>query len=190
MKIRFVLLVAVFAAGSALAQTPFAVTGGTGSTLASAAIPATGHEKIRIQYVNATSDAATGALTFYQADTSNVATVLTTSTTGQKVISAVPYSGAAQNDVVVLHSYATGAVARGVVDTTGSNSITLKANLPINMARGDKVYLMLPNGTILVGATTKELNAPTIFATAQGPALIEVTGTAACRINIVAGEYR
>ena len=190
MKQRLLLIASVLIAGTAFAQTPFAVTGGTGSTLSSAAIPATGHEKIRIQYVNATSDAATGALTFYQADTSAIATVLATSTTGQKVISAAPYSGAAQNDVVVLHSYATGAVARGVVDTTGSNSITLKANLPLNLARGDKVYLMTANGTILVGATTKELNAPTIFATAQGPALIDLTGTAACRINIVAGEIR
>ena len=190
MKLLSIVFAIAFASATVLAQTPFAVTGGTGSTLVSAAIPATGHEKIRLQYVNATSDAATGALTFYQADTSNVAAVLATSNTGQKVISSVPYSGAAQNDVVVLLSYATGAVARGVVDTTGSNSITLKANLSINLAKGDKVYPMLPNGTILVGATTKELNAPTIFATAQGPALIELTGTAACRINIVAGEIR
>ena len=49
---------------------------------------------------------------------------------------------------------------------------------------------MVPNGSIPVGATTKELNAPTVFATLEGPALIDLTGTAACRINIVAGEYR
>ena len=73
---------------------------------------------------------------------------------------------------------------------TGTDSITLAANLPFNLTKGDKIYLMAPNGTILVGATTKELNAPTVFATAQGPLLIDLTGTAACRINIVAGEYR
>ena len=45
-------------------------------------------------------------------------------------------------------------------------------------------------GPIPVGATTKELNAPTIFATAEGPELIDPSGTAACRINLLAGEYR
>lgn len=188
MKSLLTLLAAFAAATAAFGQTPFAVTGGTGSTLSSAVIPASSLEKIRVQYVNATSDAATGSLTFYRSD--KVATVLTTSTTGQKVIAVVPYSGAAENDVVVLHNYATNSVARGVVDTTGSNSITLKANLPVNLASGDKVHLMLPGGTILVGATTKEINAPTVFATAQGPALIDLTGTAACRINLVAGEYK
>jgi len=190
MKRLLLLISAVFAVSAALAQTPFAVTGGTGSTLSSVAIPATGYEKIRIQYVNATSDTASGALTFYQAAAANVVTVLATSTTGQKVIAAVPYMGAAQNDVIVMHSYATNTVARGVVDTTGSNSITLKANLPMNLSRGDKVYPMLPNGTITVGVATKEINAPTIFATTQGPALIDLSGTGACKINLVAGEYR
>ncbi len=189
---RFLALLSVAAllTPPAFAQTPFAVTGGTGSTLSSVAIPATGHEKIRIQYINATSDAASGALTFYQADTSKIATVLSTSATGQKVISAIPYSGAAQNDVVVMHSFSTNTVARGVVDVTGSDSITLKANLPITLSKGDKVYLMLANGTITVGSATKEINAPTVFATPEGPALIDLSGTAACRINLVAGEYR
>jgi hypothetical protein len=188
------LFTAVLSASAAFAQTPFAATGplgsGTGSAISSVAIPATGYQKIRIQYLNATSDAASGALTFYQAAGSRISTVLASSASGQAVISAVPYSGAAQNDVIVLHSYATNTVARGAVATTGSNSITLQANLPFNLSPGDKIYLMLPNGTISVGAATKEVTAPTIFATSQGPALIDLSGTAACRINLVAGEYQ
>jgi hypothetical protein len=187
-RILTTLIAAAFAAATAPAQTPFAFTATSGSTLSSVAIPATGNEKIRLQYVNATSDAASGALTFYRAD--ERADVLATSATGQKVISAAPYPGAAQDDVVVLHAYATNTAARGVVDTTGSNSITLKANLPVTLRPGDKVYLMVPAGSIAVGAATKEVNAPTVFATGWGPALVDVSGTASCRINLVAGEYR
>ena len=44
-------------------------------------------------------------------------------------------------------------------------------------------------GQVPVGAATKEVNAPTVFAVSEGPALIELDGTAACRINLVAGEY-
>lgn len=181
-------IIAASTAATAIAQNPFAFTATSGTTLSSVAIPATGNEKIRVQYVNATSDAASGALTFYAADKS--ATVVTTSSAGQKVISAVPCSGAAENDVLVLHSYATNTAARGVVDTTGTASITPKANLPTILRPGDKVYLMVPGGSITVGAATKEVDAPTVFATGQGPALIDVSGTAACRINLVAGEYR
>ena len=190
MKKLMLLIAMVCAASAAFAQTPFAVTGVSGTTLSSVAIPATLLDKIRIQYVNATSDTASGALTFYRVDSTNIATVTATSATGQAVVNAIPYPGAAQNDIVVLHRYATNTAARGIVAATGTNSITLAANLPFNLTKGDKVYLMAPNGTILVGATTKELNAPTVFATAQGPLLIDLTGTAACRINIVAGEYR
>ena len=216
MKQLLLLIAAALSATAAYAQTPFAVSGGTGSTLASVAIPATLQDKIRIQYVNATSDAASGALTFYRIDSSNIAKVTATSATGQAVINAIPYPSAAQNDVVLIHCYATNTVARGivasattaivssttavaslvgsgttlVVTSSTMGSITLAANLPFNLTKGDKVYLMVPNGTIPVGATTKELNAPTVFATLEGPALIDLTGTAACRINIVAGEYR
>ena len=165
MKQLLLFITAALAATSALAQTPFAVSGVSGTTLASVAIPATLQDKIRIQYVNATSDATSGALTFYRIDSSNIAKVTAPSATGQAVINAIPYPSAAQNDVVLIHSYATNTVARGVVQsattavvssttavpslvgsgttlvvtssTTGS--ITLAANLPFNLTKGDKV---------------------------------------------------
>ena len=45
-------------------------------------------------------------------------------------------------------------------------------------------------GNYTVGsATTKEVNAYTVFPAKEGPALIELDGTAACRINLAADEY-
>jgi hypothetical protein len=66
---------------------------------------------------------------------------------------------------------------------------TLNANLGLALAPGDTIHLMTTRGQIPVGSTTKEVNAPTVFAVDEGPALIELDGTAACRINLVAGEF-
>ena len=65
----------------------------------------------------------------------------------------------------------------------------LRANLALALAPGDVLFLMAAAGQIPVGAATKEANAPTVFAVDEGPALIELDGTSACRINLVAGEY-
>jgi hypothetical protein len=54
-----------------------------------------------VQHVNATSDAAAGALTFYRADKADA--VLATSATGQKVISAAPYAGQTSSGVRINH---------------------------------------------------------------------------------------
>ena len=67
--------------------------------------------------------------------------------------------------------------------------ITLGANLGLALAPGDTVHLMIARAQIPVGAATKEANAPTVFVALEGPALIELDGTSACRINLVAGEY-
>lgn len=168
---------------------PFAKTGDAGTTLSHAVIPAGGRDRVRIQYVSATSDKAASLLTFRSA--SETATVLAASASNQKVIGAAPYAGAAQNDVVVLLSKATGQAIRGVVDAVDAvaKTITLKANLGLALAPGDTVHLMAAKGQIPVGAATKEANAPTVFAALEGPVLVELDGTAACRINLVAGEY-
>ena len=107
------------------------------------------------------------------------------------MINAPPYSGAAANDVVVLFSYATGTGIRGVVSAVDgvAGTITLTANLGLAFAPGDTVHLMASRAQIPVGAATKEANAPTVFVVLEGPALIELDGTSACRINLVAGEY-
>lgn len=98
--------------------------------------------------------------------------------------------GAAANDVVVGYSYAAGQAFRGVVASVQAGvSVTLTANLALALAPGDLVFLMAAAGQIPVGAATKEANAPTVFAVDEGPALIELDGTSACRINLVAGEY-
>jgi hypothetical protein len=72
---------------------------------------------------------------------------------------------------------------------TVAGTITLNANLGLALAPGDKVHLMTSRGQLPVGATTKEANAPTVFGVLDGPLLIDLDGTATCRINLAAGEY-
>ena len=170
-------------------MTPFSFTGNAGSTLSHAVIPAGGRDRIRVQYVSATSDKAASLLQFKAPAKST--TVTATSASNQTVINAPPYSGAAANDVVVLFSMATGQGVRGVVSSVnaGAGTITLTANLGLALAPGDTIHLMTNAAQIPVGAATKEANAPTVFVVHEGPALIEIDGTAACRVNGVAGEY-
>ena len=169
-------------------STPFSFTGNAGSTLSHVVVPAGGRDRVRVQYASATSDKAGSLLSLKAPGRS--ATVTATSATGQKVVNCVPYAGAAANDVVVLFSNATGTGVRGVVASVQAGvSITLVANLGLALAPGDTVHLMATAGQIPVGAATKEANAPTVFVVHQGRALLEVDGTSACRINLVAGEY-
>jgi hypothetical protein len=168
---------------------PFSFTGNAGTTLSHVVVPASGLERIRIQYASATSDKAASFLTFRSQSRASVVTA--NSAANQAVINAPPYLGSAANDVVVLFSNATGTGVRGVVSSVDAvaGTITLSANLGLALAPGDSVSLMATRGQVPVGAATKEINAPTVFAVNEGPALIELDGTAACRINLVAGEY-
>jgi hypothetical protein len=170
-------------------MTPFSFTGNAGTILSHVVIPAGGRDRIRLQYASATSDKA-GSLLVLRAQ-ARATTVTATSAANQTVINAPPYLGAAANDVVVLFSNATGTGVRGVVASvnTVAGTITLNANLALALAPGDTIHLMTTRGQIPVGSTTKEVNAPTVFAVDEGPALIELDGTAACRINLVAGEF-
>jgi len=168
---------------------PFSQTGNAGSTLSHVVVPAGGRDRVRVQYVNATSDKAASLLTFKAPSKSTIVTAASAS--NQTVINAPPYSGAAANDVVVLFSAVTGTGIRGVVSSAdaGAGTITLTANLGLALSPGDLVHLMTSRAQIPVGAATKEANAPTVFVVLEGPALIELDGTTACRINLVAGEY-
>jgi hypothetical protein len=167
---------------------PFSFTGNAGSTLSHVVIPAGGRDRIRLQYASATSDKAASLLTLKSASKS--ATVTAASASNQAVVNCVPYAGAATNDIVVLFSKVTGTGVRGVVTSVQAGvSITLTANLGLALAPGDTIHLMATAGQIPVGAATKEANAPTVFVVHEGPALIELDGTSACRINLVAGEY-
>ena len=71
----------------------------------------------------------------------------------------------------------------------GDRWVNVVDRVSLALAPGDMVSLMTSRGQVPVGAATKEVNAPTVFAANEGPALIELDGTAACRINLVAGEY-
>ena len=167
---------------------PFSFTGTAGSVLSHVVVPASGRDRIRVQYVSATSDKAASLLTFKSLLKST--TVTATSAANQAVVNCLPYAGAAANDVVVLFSAVTGTGVRGVVTSVQAGvSITLTANLGLALSPGDTVHLMSAFGQIPVGAATKEANAPTVFVVNEGPALVELDGTAACRINLVAGEY-
>ena len=105
---------------------PFSQTGNAGSTISHVVIPAGGRDRVRVQYVNATSDKAASLLTFKAPSTST--TVTAASAANQAVVNCVPYTGAAQNDVVVLFSSVTGTGIRGVVTSVQAGvSITLTA---------------------------------------------------------------
>jgi len=167
---------------------PFSFTGNAGSTLSHVVIPAGGRDRIRVPYGSAPPDKA--ASLPLSKPPSKSTTVTATSPSNQTVINGVPFAAAAANDVVVLFSLVTGTGVRGVVASVQAGvSITLNANLGLALAPGDTVHLMATSAQIPVGAATKEANAPTVFVVNEGPGLIELDGTAACRVNLVAGEY-
>ena len=100
---------------------PFSQTGNAGSTLSHVVVPAGGRDRVRVQYVNATSDKAASLLTFKAPTTSTTVTAISAS--AQAVVNCVPYTGAAANDVVVLFSLATGTGVRGVVTSVQALSL-------------------------------------------------------------------
>jgi len=76
---------------------PFSKTGDAGSTLSHVVIPAGGRDRIRVQYISATSDKAASLLSLKSSTRSSIVTA--DSAANQKVINDAPYAGAAQDDV-------------------------------------------------------------------------------------------
>ena len=186
---KFLLILTATAALSAAAhaQTPFTVNGSGTSTLCTAIVPAGDLQKVQVQYINATSDQATSALSFESPVAKE--TITASGTAGSTTISCpLPGTSGSGTEVVILGAGERAIITgTGALDSSGNPTITLASPTinPVNV--GDRVYQMKVNGTIGVGAATLSLAAPTIFASPYGPALIELTGTAACHINIVAG---
>ncbi|MCC6353295.1 MAG: hypothetical protein IT577_05375 [Verrucomicrobiae bacterium] len=166
---------------------PFSAIGDDGTTLSSAAVPPWPRSMTRLQFVSATSDKAGSILKFLRHAAEAVVTAA--SAAGQKVVSTDP-TGFAADEVVMLWKLSTNQAARAVVASVDAEAgtITMVANLPFALAPGDKVFLMAEAGRVPVGAATKEINSPTVFA-ADGPALVEIDGTAACKVALVSGEY-
>ena len=117
---------------------PFSFTGNAGSTLSHVVVPASGRDRIRVQYVNATSDKAASLLTFKSPSKSTVVTA--TSAANQTVINCVPYAGAAPMTwwCCSPRSPAPAFVAWSPRSQAGV-SITLNANLGLALAPGDTV---------------------------------------------------
>jgi hypothetical protein len=186
-KFLSILTAAVALSAAAHAQTPFTVNGSGTGTLSTAIVPAGDLQKVQVQYINATSDQATSALSFESPVAE--ATITASGTAGSTIISCLlPGTSGSGTEIVILGAGERAIITgTGALDSNGNPTITL-ANPTINPVNvGDKVYQMNVNGTIGVGAATLSLAAPTIFASPYGPALIELTGTARCHINIVAG---
>jgi len=186
-KFLLILTAAVALSSAAHAQTPFTVNGSGSGTLSTAVVPAGDLQKVQVQYINATSDQVVAALSFESPVAK--ATITASGTAGSTAISCpLPGTSGSGTEIVILgvgeRVVITGT---GALDANGNPTVTLASPTvnPVNV--GDKVYQMKVNGTIGVGATTLSLAAPTIFASPYGPALIELTGTANCHINIVAG---
>lgn len=166
---------------------PFSAIGDDGTTLSSVAVPPWPRSMTRIQFVAATSDKAGSLLKFLRGTLE--AAVTAASAAGQKVVHAPP-AGFAADGVVVLWKLSTNQTARAVVASVDAEAgtITMVANLPFAMGPGDKAFLMAAAGQVPVGAASKERSAPTVF-TADGPVLVELDGTAACKVELVSGEY-
>jgi len=186
-KYLLILTAAVALSAAAHAQSPFTVNGSGTGTLSTAVVPASDLQKVQVQYINATSDQAASALSFESPVAES--TITASGTAGSTAISCpLPGTSGSGTEIVILgvgeRAIITGTAA---LDSSGNPTITLASPTinPVNV--GDKVYQMNVNGTIGVGASTLSLAAPTIFASPYGPALVELTGTAKCHINIVAG---
>jgi len=166
---------------------PFSAIGDDGSTLSYAAVPPWPRSLTRLQFVSATSDKAGSLLKFLRHSAEAVVTAA--SAAGQKVVSAPP-AGFAADGVVMLWKLSTNQAARAVVASVDAEAgtITMVANLPFALAPGDRVFLMAEAGQVPVGAATKEINSATVFA-ADGAAMVEIDGTAACKVALVSGEY-
>ncbi len=65
-KFLSILTAAVALSAAAHAQTPFTVNGSGTGTLSTAVVPASDLQKVQVQYINATSDQAASALTFWR----------------------------------------------------------------------------------------------------------------------------
>ena len=186
-KFLSILTVVVALSAIAHAQTPFTVNGSGTGALSTAIVPAGDLQKVQVQYINATSDQATSALSFESPVAES--TITASGTAGSSTISCpLPGTSGSGTEIVILGAGERAIITgTGALDSIGNPTITL-ANPTINPVNvGDRVYQMKVNGTIGVGAATLSLSAPTIFASPYGPALIELTGTAQCHINIVAG---
>lgn len=144
----------------------------------------------RVQYINATSDLTSSAITFYS--TATPLLVTTAQSIATNIITAVgtTFSG---SDVVIVRHVSTDTYERAVVSSANGTTITLSANLSAIAAVGDLVYKCTAAGSIPVGNTTKELNAGVggIYNGVAGrPLLVEVNGTSACQVNCVSGIYQ
>ena len=186
-KLISIFAVAVAISAIAHAQSPFTVNGSGTTTLSTAVVTASDLQKVQVQYINATSDQPTSALSF---ESPVAEAVITASGSAGSTIISCPMPGTSGSGTeIVIQGVGERALitGTGAPDASGNPTITLANPIinPVNV--GDKVYQMNVNGTIGVGAATLSLSAPTIFASPYGPALIELTGSAKCHINIVAG---
>ncbi|PTX92092.1 hypothetical protein DB346_24400 [Verrucomicrobia bacterium LW23] len=171
---------------------PFALNGSTGTTLSWLAhLPRDTRQRHRAQYLNATSDLAASAVTFYGAG----APVLVTSesASGQAVVNVPGTGNFAPSDIVLVYDDSARTFYRHTVSSVTADTVTLSANLSATLVAGD---MLIKRGSVLgaipVGATTKEVNASGsgFFCGETGRALwAELTGTSACKINALAGDF-
>lgn len=162
---------------------------GTGSTTLSYFIASGQYGQARLQYINATSDLSSSVIKFYTLSSPEVINIATNAT---QVTIYCANPGITNNNVCVLRNVAMDTYQRLVVSSATATSITFTANITYASSVGDVVYLATANGTIPVGAATKELNAASgAIYNGQNylPLLFEVNGTSACSINCCSGYF-
>lgn len=144
----------------------------------------------RIEYINITSDLSSSAITFKDGTFKSLVTSYDDgSPTVIGTASGLSYN---TNDVIVIYSPSSGNTERLVIATRTSSNITTTTSVSFEPVEGDVLYIMTANGSIPVGAATKEINA-TGSAVYNGqkdyPILVEVNGTSACQVNLISGVF-
>jgi hypothetical protein len=163
-----------------------------GATNSHAIIPANGEKVAQVDYVNVTSDKAASKLLYYKTSDPIIVTLGTNAS--QAVIYAPGTGNLAANDIIVLRHVASETYERLVVSAVAATTVTATANPTAATVAGDLIYKVSTSATftgafVPVGNATVSVSGASFFGQQNKPTYVEVDGTAASQINIIAGRY-
>lgn len=163
--------------------------GGTdqGATNCYAVVPGVGDKIGVIRYLNATSDKAGSVITIY----TNTAPVSVTALFSGATNVLGSFSEFTAGDFVLVQKGNTpnDTYIKDYCATASATNFTPRLTAT-SIAVGDRIYKVGAVGTITVGAATKEMVGPFIWASQLGhPVLLELDGTSAVQVNVVGGEF-
>lgn len=151
-----------------------------------------------VEYLNVTSDAATGKVVF-RTETNSATLSAASSGTTNKIYVASGGAAFISDSIIVLRHAASETYERLIVLGSTSTTITLTNATALAVAKGDTIHQMSASGSLPVGNVclstppSKEFAPPSpLFRGEPGePLLVEVTGagTNVYSINAISGRY-